>query len=775
MIEKNNGMKNGRHIAVLLGFLACLSWTGGNAQLAWQPVKDGLPYTTKAFYADGNDIYVGCWHDNSTTSSVLNVAKWNGLFWTCFPEIVAPSAGKYIGEIFLFNNEIYVYGNFDSISGLEGSHYLIRFNGSKWTDVGGGVSGLIPPYFLYKIYKNKLYLSNIHFAGNTAVSHIACWDGTNWSKLGTVSDGITGNGYVNQMVIFDKQLYIGGSFSTAGGKSASNIASWDETNWNTLGLTASQGVNEKVSTLLVVNNKLIVFGSFSKAGTVAANAIASWDGSAWQAFNTTARLPNTIATLNNELYSFWFISDSNYYLFKKWNGVAWIQQQVIFDYLNTQSVVVFNNQKWAIGKYKFHNDPQYYDLVIYDGITWRPFNGKVPGSISDSRSLLPCGNYLYLSGSFSRFNELDYNHIARLNSASVGRVAGIVYRDDNINCLKDSVENGIESAIINIQPGNYQLMTDKNGKYDGYTDTGFKKITLVRNKGNYKYYQLSPCNPQSYNLNVNNIFPTVKSDFALIPVPGVVDLGICLSGQTAWRARKGFTESYQLLARNTGTSAIISATASLSIDPNTTFQWSSIPYSTKNGNVYSWNFSDFKPGEIRNILIKIKIDSIKLGFGDPIVFKSEITPTTNDSNFHDNFDTLTQNICGSFDPNDKQCFPDGDVAVETRQIDYLIRFQNTGNDSAYRVVVIDSVETIHLPLTEIEIKTASHPYTLEVVDNVLIWTFNNILLPSDKQNEPASHGFIRYSAHIKPGLAIGTKIENTAYIFFDYQKHIKNQ
>lgn len=766
-------MKKNKYTTLFILLVLCFQGTTGFAQYMWQPVSGGLPYSSKVFFSEGNDIYMGYSYDISPSASSLNVAKWNGQFWTYFPEMIATSDGKYIGEIFLYNNEVYVYGSFDSIAGINGSHYLVKFSGKKWTDVGGGVGGLIPPYFQYKIYNDKLYIANIRIAGNLSVNKIACWDGTGWSKLGSGQDGLNGGGNINQMTVYQNQLIVAGSFSTAGGKTISNIASWDETDWYYLGVIGAQGVDKKVSSLQIVNGDLVVYGSFNYAGGIYANSVASWNGISWKSLNNTYKSPTIVSYLNNELYSYWWLSDSNYFLFKKWNGFDWIVHSVIFDYINSQSIVVFDNKKWAVGKFKFHNDSNYYDMIIYDGNTWEPFTGKVPGDISGSRYLLANDNYLYLSGSFDLFNGLKYNHIARLNSGFVGRIEGYVYIDSDIDCVKDSNETGISSVLVQIEPGDYYFCTNSDGKFEGYIDTGLKKITLVKDKGIYKYYEISPCNPESYELQVTDTSNSVENNFALIPVSNVVDLKVNLTSMNGWRARKGFNEIYQLDVKNAGTSPIISATASVAIDPKTNFLWSSHAYSNYNGNLYFWDFSDIQPGETRTIKFWLLINSDNAELGDRLSFYSDVIPVSADSDISDNYDTLFQTVTGSYDPNDKQCFPDGDITSGTDHIDYLIRFQNTGDDTAYRVVVVDTVETTNLPLTEIEIKTASHVYSMDVVDNVLIWTFNNIMLPHEKVNGPESHGFIRYSAHIKPGLSIGTKIENTAYIFFDYQKHVK--
>jgi hypothetical protein len=180
-----------------------------------------------------------------------------------------------------------------------------------------------------------------------------------------------------------------------------------------------------------------------------------------------------------------------------------------------------------------------------------------------------------------------------------------------------------------------------------------------------------------------------------------------------------------------------------------------------------WNYSNLQPAERRIINLTIKINS-SLTINDTIIFRLSIMPTTGDSDITNNYDSLKQRIVTSVDPNDKQCFPEGNILPETSRIDYLIRFQNTGNHVAYKVIVVDTI-TENLPLPKILLKTSSHPCELEVKDNVLTWKFNDIMLPDSISDEPNSHGYISYTAFIKPGLAIGTKIINKAYIYFDYQ------
>ena len=72
-------------------------------------------------------------------------------------------------------------------------------------------------------------------------------------------------------------VYVGGSFSTAGGISATNVAKWNGSTWSALGI----GVNNDVYALTVSSNDLYVGGLFLKAGGLTANRVAKWNGSTW--------------------------------------------------------------------------------------------------------------------------------------------------------------------------------------------------------------------------------------------------------------------------------------------------------------------------------------------------------------------------------------------------------------------------------------------------------------------------------------------------------------
>jgi uncharacterized repeat protein (TIGR01451 family) len=136
-------------------------------------------------------------------------------------------------------------------------------------------------------------------------------------------------------------------------------------------------------------------------------------------------------------------------------------------------------------------------------------------------------------------------------------------------------------------------------------------------------------------------------------------------------------------------------------------------------------------------------------------------------------------VTNAYDPNDKQVFPGGwgpDGNVEQgAEFKYTVRFQNTGSDTAFKVVLIDTLDA-DLDIASLQIGNASHTFAFNVSGKgrpVLRWTFDNILLPDSNTNEEKSHGFVSYSVRPKAGLAIGTRLENFADIYFDYNDPVR--
>ncbi len=146
----------------------------------------------------------------------------------------------------------------------------------------------------------------------------------------------------------------------------------------------------------------------------------------------------------------------------------------------------------------------------------------------------------------------------------------------------------------------------------------------------------------------------------------------------------------------------------------------------------------------------------------------------NDGNYFIDIDCRRNT--GSFDPNDKTGFPlgreDENYIDPGQDLEYLIRFQNTGTDTAFTVVIRDTLSNL-LDVTSVRPGASSHPYTFDISGgDILSFTFNNIMLPDSNVNLAGSNGFVKFRVDQQADLPLESEINNTAAIYFDFNQPV---
>jgi uncharacterized repeat protein (TIGR01451 family) len=139
-------------------------------------------------------------------------------------------------------------------------------------------------------------------------------------------------------------------------------------------------------------------------------------------------------------------------------------------------------------------------------------------------------------------------------------------------------------------------------------------------------------------------------------------------------------------------------------------------------------------------------------------------------------DIYCEEVSGSYDPNDKRGYPNGVTNMNyiqpNQQLQYVIRFQNTGTDTAFTVVIRDTLD-LDLNIFTVTPGVSSHNYEFRMYGpRVLEWRFDNILLPDSTTNSVGSNGFVTFHVEQNPNLSPGTVITNDADIYFDYNDPI---
>lgn len=132
----------------------------------------------------------------------------------------------------------------------------------------------------------------------------------------------------------------------------------------------------------------------------------------------------------------------------------------------------------------------------------------------------------------------------------------------------------------------------------------------------------------------------------------------------------------------------------------------------------------------------------------------------------------------SYDPNDKTGFPYGygnqHFIEQNTDIEYLVRFQNTGTAPAHNVEIRDPLAVQWLDPATVRPGASSHPYTWNIEGNgTLVFRFADINLPDSSSNPELSHGFVKFTVSQRPNVPLNTVIENTAGIYFDQNEAIQ--
>lgn len=132
-----------------------------------------------------------------------------------------------------------------------------------------------------------------------------------------------------------------------------------------------------------------------------------------------------------------------------------------------------------------------------------------------------------------------------------------------------------------------------------------------------------------------------------------------------------------------------------------------------------------------------------------------------------------QTVRASCDPNEKLVKPTGITAnryISAKdELEYQINFQNTGNDTAFLIVVRDTLNDNVVDIGSVVSGVSSHPYSFRIYgQGILEWKFQNILLPDSNINEAESHGFVKFKVNQVNNNPKGTVISNHAGIYFDF-------
>ena len=348
-------------------------------------------------------------------------------------------------------------------------------------------------------------------------------------------------------------------------------------------------------------------------------------------------------------------------------------------------------------------------------------------------------------------------------SCDEGIANGFVFYDKNENGIFDIDENGISNMIIQVEPDSYELFSNSEGLF------------LVSNQS-ANTYDVNIDLPSAWSLSTDSTSYHIPADFmndyplifGVIPNEDYQEVIINLSSdptrcnteinaQIRYENRGNLTETLRL---------------DLHLDEDVDIVSAFPTQDMQQGKTLSWNVEK-EPFEVTEVDLVLQMPNEQLT-GKVLAFDLILLDPANISDTIARYHYDPTVLC-SYDPNDKLVSPAGEsdehYTLKGEDLNYTVRFQNTGNAEAIDVKIIDVLDP-NLDLNTFKVVNSSFPVLTNLSDRSISFYFKDINLPDSTSNEALSHGFVTYRISPFTDLAKNTIIENTAAIYFDFNPAI---
>jgi len=355
-------------------------------------------------------------------------------------------------------------------------------------------------------------------------------------------------------------------------------------------------------------------------------------------------------------------------------------------------------------------------------------------------------------------------------------VAGVI----EINAFYDAnTDTTFDNEEINFINGTLTYVKNNDGiEHELYSSTGIFNIISDDEANTYDIsYSIYDEFQQCYNLvatSYENISVAngskVNYDFPITKTKDCSDIAVYLVSNVT--PRPGFDYKNRLVIQNKGLETVTSGSVEFVYDPVITFN--NVSYVDAGNSItntstgFILNFANLEPNHIESVLINMNVP-IPTNLGTLIT--NTATYSVTDLLTENNISVLSEIVIGSYDPNDILESHGPEILHSSFDSEdylfYTVRFQNVGTADAINVS-IDNTLNPKLDKSTIQMLSSSHTNVFTRVDDQLNWQFDNIHLPSESMDEPASHGYVFYKIKPTPGYKVADIIPNTAEIYFDF-------
>ncbi len=347
------------------------------------------------------------------------------------------------------------------------------------------------------------------------------------------------------------------------------------------------------------------------------------------------------------------------------------------------------------------------------------------------------------------------------------------YYDANSNCMKDSSDNVIGHPIT--------VEVDSNGvAIDTLSCTSGLYYTAYGSVGDIYGFKVigtpaglhvtCPSTGIIYDTISASIYSALTSNVALeCSISTGFDLGIVSSAvRTGVHAHTGDIYAFNNLC------PLTNATVTLRHSPKHAYYFATPTPASTTATSITWNISALTSAAAAptHLYYHLEVSGSILTPGDTVNSNIDITPDTGDSDTSNNVVVIVDTVRAGYDPNEISVSPAGCIAsgVSPTQLQYTIHFENTGNDTAHNIYVMDTLSN-NVDISSMRLVLSSHEmYISKLKDaagqNILKFDFPKINL-RDSSHHGECDGAVIFNINTKPGLSNGTNIVNRAGIYFD--------
>ena len=360
-----------------------------------------------------------------------------------------------------------------------------------------------------------------------------------------------------------------------------------------------------------------------------------------------------------------------------------------------------------------------------------------------------------------------------LGNNCVRKIKGIVVNDVNNNCNVDGSDTRVSSNQVkltyNAGRNTKMVMTNSLGEYEFNLepgDVGPFQVTPISKSSTNSCSSISNSCVPSYSIPSIGLGQEAINKNFFYTSNNTSDISVELS--CGGRTDNGlFSQSYRsdhkITVRNIGCNRANGKTTLY--QPNTprpilgTFDFDLAP-----GESRQFSVNETYSQNIFSILV---MNCNK----DYMVRAEAVVYNVTDVNMSNNSVECTYRGC-PLDPNNKMVNPvrsqEGGIFESDTKLNYVVNFQNLGNAEATYVRVEDVLDLNKYEIESFDFLGSSHPSSWEFINNKLVVSMRGLhLLPKDLDEE-GSKGYISFTIKRKEGMPLGTAIDNTAAIYFDY-------